>query len=415
MKKILLVIVGMVVLGAAGYYVDRHYISPQKTSSGVAGKEGESPAVTVMEVATRDIALSAEYNGRVSAYKISPVRPQVGGVVRERLFEEGDEIKAGQQLYQIDPAPYLATVNTAKAQLQKAEATSKAQQSKIERYRKLVKMDAISRQDYDDQVAGFAQAQADIAIARAALDTAELNLAYTKVYAPISGKAGFSAVTEGALVTADQEEPLTTITQLDPIYVDFTAQWADMQQIRSAQQGADSSAIKFYIEGSASPDRAGRLQFSDITVDETTGTIKSRLIFENADHALLPQQFVKIRATFPNRSAILLPQSAAIRGPDGGLSVWVITQDHKVKKQPIAAQKTYENQWILESGLQPGDQIVTSGFQKIKDGQVVTVAQDKTQNHAQDQVEKQDPKNAQLITPQISNQPVNPEQKKPNS
>lgn len=397
MKRILLIIASVTILGTSGYYIYQHYIFPKNNSSSVAGKEAQNPAVSVLTIHPALITQTRSFNGRVSAFKISPVRPQVGGVIQARLFQEGEEVKAGQQLYQIDPAPYLVALNTAKAQLQKAEAVAKAQQSKIARYKKLVQMNAIGRQDYDDTVASFAEAQADIAIARAAVESAELNLSYTKVYAPIDGKTGFSMVTEGALVTADQGDSLTTITQLNPIYVDFTAQADELAPIRAQQQQGAGEQIKFVI-GDQKPEQkegdkmlAGQLEFSDVTIDPSTGTVKTRVKFSNDDHQLrpklLPGEFVKIVAMFPQQSALLVPQSAAIRGADGRLSVWVITADQTVRRQPIEAQQTYQNQWILQGGLNKGDRIATAGFQKIKDGQAVTIAPDKTEEKTQDKTQ----------------------------
>lgn len=395
MKKLLLV---LLVLGGMAGCMSGGYYFYQKRQGEAAAKSPEAPAVSVLTIHPALITQTRSFNGRVSAFKISPVRPQVGGVIQARLFQEGEEVKAGQQLYQIDPAPYLVALNTAKAQLQKAEAVAKAQQSKIARYKKLVQMNAIGRQDYDDTVASFAEAQADIAIARAAVESAELNLSYTKVYAPIDGKTGFSMVTEGALVTADQGDSLTTITQLDPIYVDFTAQADELAPIRAQQQQGAGEQIKFVIddqkpgrkEGDKIP--AGQLEFSDVTIDPSTGTVKTRVKFSNDDHQLwpklLPGEFVKIVAMFPQQSALLVPQSAAIRGADGRLSVWVITADQTVKKQPIEAQQTYQNQWILQGGLNKGDRIATAGFQKIKDGQAVTIAPDKTEEKTQDKTQE---------------------------
>jgi membrane fusion protein (multidrug efflux system) len=368
---------GISLLAIAVALAGTAYFSLHNDAAAVAASLTTPPPfeVKAMSVIRADVTSTKEYPGRVTAYKVSEVRPQVSGVIVKRLFEEGSDVTEGQQLYQIDPAPYIAALNSAKADLQKAKATNRAIKLKADRYKDLLSMDAVSKQEYDDVVASQGEAVADIAIAQAAVDTAQINVNYTKVYAPISGRVGISTVTEGALVTANQTSQLTTITQLDPVYVDMTGSEDDLTQLRPASAGQPGRVVHLTVgSGNAAYAQDGEMKFSDVTVNETTGTVQLRAVFPNPDHTLLPGQFVKAKIDGEVRQELLVPQSAAIRGSDTKLSVWRIDQDYKVSLQPINATESSGNQWIVTDGLKEGDMIVTEGFQKIKAGDIVKIA-----------------------------------------
>lgn len=370
MKNSIMAACGVIIASVAGFvYLQKNEVegaSVHHTAS--AGFE-----VPVMTVSLSDIDLAKEYSGRVNAYKVSEVRPQVSGVIQKRMFEEGAEVVEGQQLYQIDEASYLAALNSAKAALQKANATYQAVKLKAKRYTELAEENAVSKQEYDDVVASQGEAAADIAIAKASVATAQVSYDYTKVYAPISGRVGLSTVTEGALVTANQTDELTTITQLDPVYVDMTGSESDLMG-EDGRQKFQGAVTLFLGDGKVAYPHQGEVRFSDVTVNETTGTLKLRAVFPNPDHILLPGQFVRARINGAKRQAILIPQSAALRGADTKLSVFVLEEGNVVKSRPISATEAIGNQWIVSDGLSAGDVIVLSGFQKIKEGDVVSIA-----------------------------------------
>jgi len=348
-------------------------------------KEAQSPQQPAVEVGTliiqpQKIAVSTDLPGRTSAFRIAEVRPQVNGIVTKRLFREGSDVKAGQQLYQIDPATYQAAVDSAKADLAKALANVKTAKAKADRYAELVALNAISKQDYDDAIATLEGDAAQVASAKAAVTTAQINLDYTKVYSPISGRIGKSSITEGALVTASQTTALATVQQLDPIYVDVTQSSDDLlklrQDIAAGQiQGADGShtpVILLQRDGSQTVGQPGELQFSDVTVDQTTGSVTLRAIFPNSTHDLLPGLFVRARidqGTFDH--AIVVPQQAVTRNSDGATTVWVVGADSKVALRQVKTSRVLGNQWMLSEGLQPGEQIVVEGLQKIRAGATV--------------------------------------------
>lgn len=333
--------------------------------------------VSAVTIEPQRVALTTELPGRTSAYRVAEVRPQVSGIVLKRLFEEGTEVKAGQQLYQIDPATYQATVQSANADLAKARANLKSVEAKAARYADLVQINAVSRQDYDDAVATLDQAKAQIMVAQASVETARINLEYTKVYAPIAGRIGKSSVTEGALVTANQSTAMATITQLDPIYVDVSQSSSDLMRLRQAvsaglmQQGqADKAPVTLSLDGSAvAYDQPGQLQFSDVTVDQSTGAVQVRAVFPNPRKDLYPGLFVRARVEQGVRdNAILVPQQALVRTPDGGAAVWVVGTDNKVVQRPVVTTQAIGDKWLINSGLQAGERVVTEGLQKIRPG-----------------------------------------------
>lgn len=333
--------------------------------------------VSVVTLETQRVALTTDLPGRTSAFRVAEVRPQVSGIVLKRLFEEGTEVKAGQQLYQIDPATYQAALQSAQADLAKARATLKSVEAKAARYADLVQINAVSRQDYDDAVASLDQAKAAILVAQAAVETARINVDYTKVLAPISGRIGKSSVTEGALVTANQTTAMSTITQLDPIYVDVSQSSSDLMRLRKAvsagmmQQGdADKAPVTLTLDGSSTTyDQTGQLQFSDVTVDQSTGAVQVRAVFPNPRKDLYPGLFVRARVEQGVRdNAVLVPQQAVVRTPDGGASVWLVDSSNKVSQRPVVTAQAVGDKWLVDSGLSAGDRVVVEGLQKVRPG-----------------------------------------------
>jgi membrane fusion protein, multidrug efflux system len=336
--------------------------------------------VTVMTAEPQDVPLTTELPGRTTAYREAEVRPQVGGILVKRLYEEGTEVTAGQQLYQIDPAPYQATLDSARADLAKAQASVKSVSAKAKRYADLVAINAVSRQDYDDIVASLQADQADVASAKAAVDTASINLGYTKVVAPISGRISRSEVTEGSLVTAGQSTVLATITQLDPIYVDMTQSSSDLLLMRRAISGgevngtlASEAPVDLIIEGAGLRyGKLGKLQFSDVTVSESTGSVNLRAVFPNPSHELLPGMFVRgVVNQGVQQGAFMIPQQSVMRNSDGSAMVWVVGADSKVNPQQVIAARAIGDKWLITGGLKAGDNVVTEGVLKIAPGATV--------------------------------------------
>jgi membrane fusion protein (multidrug efflux system) len=328
------------------------------------------------------IGLSVDLPGRTVAFKVAEVRPQVGGIVKSRMFQEGAEVKAGQQLYQIDPATYAAQVESANADLAKARANLKSIEAKAARYADLVQINAVSRQDYDDVKASLDQAKAQIMVAQAQVATARINLDYTKVYAPISGRIGKSSVTEGALVTAGQAQALATITQLDPIYVDVSQSSSDLLKLKQAlaagqiKAEADGAPVTLTVDGAGKPyDQPGRLQFSEVTVDQSTGAVLLRAQFPNPRQELYPGLFVRARVEQGALDqALLVPQRAVVRTPDGGAMLWVIGADNKVAPRPVQLGQALGDKVVVAQGAAAGDKVVVEGLQKIRPGAEVRIA-----------------------------------------
>jgi len=299
------------------------------------------------------------------------------------MFTEGGDVVAGQQLYQIDPATYRAALGSAQADLAKARAGLKSIEAKAARYADLVQINAVSRQDYDDVVASLDQAKAQILVAQAEVDTARINVDYTKVYAPISGRIGKSNVTEGALVTANQASPLAIVTQLDPIYVDISQSSSDLIRLRHAVgQGrpAEQAPVTLTLDGSSQPyDLPGQLQFSDVTVDPSSGSVQLRAVFPNPHHDLYPGLFVRARVEQGQLDqAILVPQQALVHAPDGSSIIWVVGADGKVAPHPVEIGQAVGDSWLVNSGVQAGDRVVVEGLQKIRPGAEVRPVAAKT-------------------------------------
>src|SRR5579862_2256692 len=339
------------------------------------------PAVTVVDLHTRPLSLTTELPGRVSAYRIAEVRPQVSGVLLKRLFKEGDLVTAGQQLYQIDPAPYQAALASAQASLAHSRATVVAANLTVERYQALAEAHAVSRQDYDNAVATLLQDEADVASGEAAVRTAEINLAYTRVNSPISGRTGRSSVTEGALVTASQTTSLVTVTQLDPVYVDLTQPSTTIVRLKrelAAGQirrlDGNQAAAKLLLEDGSPYGPSGKLEFSEVTVDEGTGSVTLRAIFPNPQDLLLPGMFV--RATIEEgvrEGAILAPQQGITHAPNGSATALVVGANDKVEKRDVELDRALGDEWVVTKGLAAGDRLIVAGMQRVKPGMQVAV------------------------------------------
>ncbi len=335
--------------------------------------------VSVVVLRSKPVAISAELPGRVAASLVAEVRPQVGGLVKSRLFREGSEVKAGDLLYEIDPATYQAALDSAVAALAKAEASVPNAQAKVDRYRDLIRQNAISKQDNDDAVAALAQAQADVASARASLDTARINLGFTRVTAPIGGRVDRSTLTPGALVTANQTTALTTIRQLDPINVDVIQSSTNLLKFRSAvaegrlRLSGPNVAVKLKLDTGTEYAQTGKLEFAEANVDETTGTFTVRAEFPNPDRLLLPGMFV--RAVIQEgvaENSFLVPQRAVGRNTKGEATAKFVGADGKVEERVLAASRNVGNNWLVEQGVKDGDRVIVEGAQLVRAGQTVT-------------------------------------------
>lgn len=358
-KKIFSGLLAAIVLLAGGCDDGSNQMSPYQ----------QAAPVSTVTLQKEKIVSSVRLPGRTVAYKVAEIRPQVSGVIMARTFKEGGIVKEGQQLYQIDPALYRAAYESAKADLQRARANVQAVQAREKRYGELVELDAVSKQEYDDIKAELAQARADIAVAEANLARAKINLDYTKVYSPISGRIGKSVVTEGALVTANQAEALARVTQLDPIYVDMSQSSAELMRIRNQLgEGEEKLAVTLELEGGKPYGHEGVLQFSEVTVDATTGSVQLRALFPNPERVLLPGLFVQADVVLGEEEVLLVPQKAAIRDAKGQLSVWVVGADNTVHPVTIQTVREYGDKWIVASGLEEGETIVTEGFQRLQPG-----------------------------------------------
>ena len=346
-----------------------------------AGAQKAPPAeVGVFTVASAPLPMSTELPGRTSAYQIAEVRPQVGGVIQKRLFVEGANVQAGTSLYQIDPATYEAAVNSAKAALAKARANLLTTQPKVGRYKELVEIEGVSRQEYDDAVAANEQAQADVATAQAALDVANINLKYTKVLAPISGRIGRSSVTPGALVTASQTTALTTVQQLDPIYVDVTQSSNDLLRLKREMESGNlkkhgQAKVTLLLSDGTTYAEAGKLQFSDVTVDLATGNVTLRALFPNPKLDLLPGMYVRaVVENGINEKAIVVPQQGVTRNQKGQATALVLNKENLVEQRVLETGGTLGDKWLVTSGLTDGDRVIVEGLQKVRPGAPATVA-----------------------------------------
>jgi len=334
------------------------------------------PEVATVTVAPQRVMLTTELPGRTSPYLIAEIRPQVSGLLLRRLFTEGSDVKAGDLLYEIDPAPFQAALDNALAALGRSEANLPALQAREERLRKALADKAVSQQDYDDAAAALRQVQADIQYWKATVQTARINLGYTKITAPISGRIGKSSVTDGAIVTAYQPVPLATIQQLDPIYVDVPQSTAELlrlqKRLASGQLKADGDsqqAVQLVLEDGTKYPLEGTLQFRDVTVDPTTGTVTLRMVFPNPKAVLLPQMFVRaVLKEGVHENAILIPQASVIRDPKGNPMVMLVNAEGKAEPRPVVLERAIGDQWLVTAGLAPGNRVIVEGLMKVRPG-----------------------------------------------
>ncbi len=350
-------------------------------AGGAQGKGGpggaaRTPTVGFVAVRPTSTPITTELSGRTAAFESSDVRPQVGGIIRRRLFTEGSLVRAGQPLYEIDPRVYRAAAAQATANLQSAQASAEARRIQADRYKPLADAEAISRQDYTDAVASARQAQASVAQTRAALDTARINLQFTTVPAPITGRIGRSLFTVGALVSATQADPLAQIQRLDPMFVDIQQSSADMLGLRRmlGRDGivATRAVVRLKLEDGSDYGQTGSVEFAEALVDTQTGTVTLRARFPNPQGVLLPGMFV--RASFAqaiNTRAFLVPQQGVSRNAKGNATVMVVGPGNKAVQKTIRAERVEGANWVVTEGLDPGDRVITQGLAQLKPGQAV--------------------------------------------
>ncbi|CAN7210597.1 efflux RND transporter periplasmic adaptor subunit [Caballeronia sp. LjRoot34] len=339
----------------------------------------QTPEVGVVTIQPTTVPVVSELPGRTSAFLVAQVRARVDGIVLRRDFTEGADVKAGERLYKIDPAPYIAALNTAKATLAKAQANVITQNALAARYKILVAANAVSKQDYDNAVATQGQAVADVASGKAAVDTAQINLGYTDVVSPITGRTGLSQVTPGAYVQASAATLLTTVQQLDPVYVDLTQSSVDglklrrdIQEGRLQTSGVNAAKVTLTLEDGRTYPEPGKLQFSDVSVDQGTGSVTVRAIFPNKDRVLLPGMFV--RASIDegvNDKALVVPQVGVTHDQKGQPTALVVGPDNKVVLRQLVTSGTYGDKWVVDSGLNPGDRVIVQGTEKARPGATV--------------------------------------------
>ena len=348
----------------------------QPADQGAQG--GAPPPVSVISAKPESVVLTAELPGRITAFETSEVRPQVNGLIEARLFTEGDMVSKGQPLYRIDAAPYRAQVASARAALTRAQAAIAASAALARRYGELVKINAISRQDYENAQMSAAQARADVGAQQAALRSAEIDLARTTIRAPISGRIGRSVSTVGALVSASQADPLATIQRLDSVYVDITQSSAELLKLRqeilagSVSRGSNTK-VQLVLEDGSTFGPQGELRFADVTVDPTTGSQVIRALFPNSEGLLLPGMYVRAKLVEGTRqSAILVPQRAVSRDERGNATVLVVGACNKIEPRPLQTNRTSGDNWIVTGGLKPGDKIIIEGAMMLQPGMPVT-------------------------------------------
>ena len=343
-----------------------------------------TPEVGVVTIEPKPVTITAEMPGRTTAYLISDVRPQVSGIILKRLFEEGADIKAGQVLYQIDPATYQAVFDNAKAALAKDQANLVPAKLKAERYAALIQSGSIARQDNDDAVSVYRQAEASVNADKAALESARINLDYTRVTSPISGRIGRSTVTPGALVTASQTQALATVQQLDPIYVDVTRSSAELLRLKrdlasgllKTPDKAQGAKVRLILEDGTPYPQEGVLKLEEVTVEQSTGVITLRAVFPNPGHDLLPGMYVRaVLEEGVDDKAILVPQQAVSRDPRGQASAMVVGEGDKVESRELKVDRAVGQDWLVKEGLKPGDRVIVDGLQKIRPGIAVQIAQ----------------------------------------
>jgi membrane fusion protein, multidrug efflux system len=338
-----------------------------------------APEVTVVTVQPQSVPVITELPGRTSAYLVAQVRARVDGIVLKREFQEGADVKAGQRLYQIDPAPFRAALDNAVAVEQKMQAALASANAQAERFKILLPGNGVSKQDYDNAIATQGQAAGDLAAAKASVQEARINLGYTDVGSPIAGRIGLSLVTPGAFVQQSAATLMTTVQQIDPIYVDVSQSSAEGLQFRRdlasgrvKVNGAGAAKVTLLLEDGTEYPLAGKLQFTDITVDPNTGSVTVRAVFPNPDHVLLPGMFVRARIEEGvNDQAMLVPQQGVTRNPQGQATALVVGADEKVALRTLQATRTLGDKWVVEGGLSPGERVIVAGVQKVQPGAAV--------------------------------------------
>lgn len=340
-----------------------------------AGFSFPPPQVAVITVKAEDVPITNELPGRIAATRTAEVRPRASGILIERVFEQGSLVKEGDVLYRIDPAPFKVLVDSAEATLRRAKAVQAQAKNDTIRQEQLKKSNVSSAQNYDDAVAKLAQADADVAIAEAGLATAKLNLEYTEVKAPISGRIGRALITEGALVSTNGTENLATIQQLDPVYADFTQSATDLIRLRKAlEDGAlmadnNSAEVKLVLDDGSAYPQPGKLLFSEAAVDATTGQVTLRGEFPNPDGDLLPGMYVRVQIEQGiEKGAVLVPQQAVQRDASGSALVYVVAADNKAGTRPVRVGRASGTRWVITDGLKDGEKIIVEGFQKVQPG-----------------------------------------------
>ena len=334
-------------------------------------------AVTVVTLHPESVTLTRELPGRTSPSLVAEVRPQVSGLVKKRLFEEGNNVVAGQPLYQLDDASYRANASSARAALARTQAALKSAQLTAQRIGELVKIDAVSAQDHENAIASLRQAEADVRVSRAAVENVEVVLGYARIVAPISGRIGKSAVTQGALVTANQTEPLATIQQLDPIYIDVTQSSTELLRMRKElAAGTLTSTVNVPVsirmeDGTLNP-QSGQFAFADLSVDPATGSFMMRVSVPNPGQLLLPGMYVRAEVSVGKRAdALLVPQPGISRTPKGDATALVVNTDGKVELRTVKVDRTIGSRWLVESGLSAGDRVIVEGLQRVQPGALV--------------------------------------------
>jgi membrane fusion protein, multidrug efflux system len=366
MRLALMLLLGAAVILSCG--CGRNQQSPQSL-----------PEVGTITVRLERVVLTTDLPGRTSAFLVAEIRPQVNGIIQNRLFTEGADVKAGQMLYQIDPAPFQASLNSAQAAVAKAEANLALARLKARRSEELLSSKAVSQQEHDEKDAALKQAEADLESAKASAETARINLAYTRVTAPIAGRIGKSSVTDGALVTAYQATALATVQQLDPIYVDVPQSTADLFRLRRRMEngslshaGNSHKKVRAILHDNVEYPLEGTLEFRDVTVEQTTGSVTLRIIFPNPHGVLLPGMFVRTVVTEGiNEQAILIPQQSVSRDYKGNPSVLIVDSEGKVQQRMLTLDRTVNDKWLVASGLASGDRVVVEGVQKVRPGVTV--------------------------------------------
>ena len=356
-------------------------------SAGDSAPVAQTPKVSVLTVQPQPQALTTELAGRTQAFMVAQIRPQVSGIVQQRLFVEGAEVKAGEALYQIDAAPYKAAFTQTQATAAKARATLKSTQATARRDAQLAKIDAISQQDNEDAQVSLQTAEAALQVALADVETARINLAYTRISSPLSGRIETSTVTPGALVVASQDTALTTVQQLDPIYVDVTQSTSELLRLKRdlasgtlQNNGQGETPVLLKLDDGSTYNHAGSLKFSGVTVTEGTGTVTLRAVFPNPDHLLLPGMYVRaVLDQAIDDKAILIPQKAVTRSASGVTSVLVVVAG-KVEQRVLTIDRAVGNQWWVTSGLNAGDQVIVEGGQKVRVGNEVLAQNSETRS-----------------------------------